>query len=95
LSAWSHEQGELHPRNQAHIGVVLKRSRSEIGWWASSANHGVTDTKRKAQSNVKEEIEDEDLKSGTRDGVKGIHEEERKAGGTIDKEERKAEKKSE
>ena len=51
--------------------------------------------KRKAQSNVKEEIKDEDLKSGTRDGVKGIQKEERKAGGAIDKEEKKAEKEGE
>ncbi|MGD1060019.1 MAG: hypothetical protein ABR879_00990 [Methanomassiliicoccales archaeon] len=48
--------------------------------------------KRKAQSNVKEEIKDENLRNGTSDGVKDIKKEEREAGGSIDKEEKKAEK---
>ncbi|MDD1770312.1 MAG: hypothetical protein LUO79_04420 [Methanomassiliicoccales archaeon] len=51
--------------------------------------------KRRAQSNVKEEIKDEDLKNGTRDGVNDIQKEERKTGGAIDKEEKKAEKEGE
>jgi hypothetical protein len=52
----------------------------------------VTEMKRKAQSNVKEEIKDENLRNGTSDGVKDIKKEEREAGGSIDKEEKKAEK---
>jgi hypothetical protein len=49
--------------------------------------------KKKAQSNVKEEIVDEGFQNAARDGVKGIQKEDRDAGDAIDKEEKKVQKK--
>jgi len=51
--------------------------------------------KKKAQSNVKEEIKDEDFRNGARDGVGDIQNVDREAGSAIDKDARKKSKKNE